>query len=344
MKDGDEVTMPYATGDTDADIFTSTGFLAMPGPFLSAQFIAQLQYELERMIRGDHDLLDGAKRGGGQPDKMCKVVKSKLQAPSSDQANSTVNSGSISTAFKNKGVQRPQAPLGFSGNHTNVKTLQIVNVWKCSSLFERLVLSPVLGEFVGKLTGWSSVRVVQDQTWLKPPSASGLGFHKDRGYFMFRRQDDLAEQLADPLHKQRVDAFDDQYLHGVRVVTLWIALDTMDEELGPLEYAKGSHQWGKTPGTNTNFFVEDGDGGAEGFRHLALQAARNEPTVANVEDVEFVSMAGVAAGGGSVHDGDTWHGSGPNKSKVRCRRGVGIHYVRGEYPKAIHTCIFLRSL
>ena len=42
-------------------------------------------------------------------------------------------------------------------------------------------------------------------------------FHRDSPYFMFEPSD---------------------------VVTVWVALDTMDEELGPLEYVRGSHKWG----------------------------------------------------------------------------------------------------
>jgi hypothetical protein len=96
------------------------------------------------------------------------------------------------------------------------------------------VLSPALGRFVHELTGWSSVRVIQDQAWLKPPAASGLGFHRDRGYFMFRKKEvppnalELAADVA-------VDVAEQGYKNGVRVVTLWLTLDDLDDELGPLE-------------------------------------------------------------------------------------------------------------
>ena len=33
------------------------------------------------------------------------------------------------------------------------------------------------------------------------------------------------------------------------------------------------------------------------------------------------------AGGASLHDGRTWHGSGPNDSAAAPRRGLGIHFV-----------------
>jgi len=38
-------------------------------------------------------------------------------------------------------------------------------------------------------------------------------------------------------------------------------------------------------------------------------------------------MAHMRAGGASLHDGRTWHGSGPNDSAAAPRRGLGIHFV-----------------
>ena len=45
------------------------------------------------------------------------------------------------------------------------------------------------------------------------------------------------------------------------------------------------------------------------------------------EEVEILSMSGLQAGGISIHDGRTWHGSGENRSRTRCRRGIGIHFI-----------------
>ena len=102
--------------------------------------------------------------------------------------------------------------LGFSnGSKDNVKGIQIINVHHSSSAFKKVVLSPVLGEVVCRLAGWDKfggARVVQDQVWAKPPYAKPLVFHRDSPYFMFDNDE---------------------------VVTVWLALDQMDEEIGPLE-------------------------------------------------------------------------------------------------------------
>jgi len=123
------------------------------------------------------------------------------------------------------------------------------------------------------------------------------------------------------------------------VVTVWLALDHMEEELGPLQYVKGSHKWGDgRVGTSQDFFQHDGG------LDLLYSAARREQITNNnhnlnqeesVDDekkqaetvLKFVSMAGLKAGGISIHDGRTWHGSGKNRSNCRPRRGLGIHYV-----------------
>jgi len=94
----------------------------------------------------------------------------------------------------------------------------------------------------------------------------------------------------------------------------------MEEEIGPLEYVKGSHLWGDGRcGSANQFFQPNG-----GFK-LVRSAAEKEGL--SWEDIDIVSMAGLAAGGISIHDGRTWHGSGKNTSGTRPRRGLGLHYV-----------------
>ena len=40
-----------------------------------------------------------------------------------------------------------------------------------------------------------------------------------------------------------------------------------------------------------------------------------------------VVQASVPPGGCGIHDGRTWHGSGPNRSDKQPRRGLGIHFI-----------------
>eukprot|EP00501_MAST-03F_sp_TOSAG23-6_P001856 GSMAST32.ASY1.ANO1.1934.1 assembled CDS len=183
--------------------------------------------------------------------------------------------------------------LGFSGNPIK-RTLQIINIWKSDSTFAKLVLSPTLGQIVATLGGWKyGARIAQDQVWAKPPGASSLVFHRDSPYFDFCPND---------------------------VITVWIALDDMTQKpsIGPLEYAVGSHLWGDGRSGSANQFFQDER------RRLLDSAALLEGI--DPDDVEIVTVK-VCKGGCSIHNGKTWHGSGPNTSSKFPRRGLGIHFI-----------------
>lgn len=183
--------------------------------------------------------------------------------------------------------------IGFSGNLQNVKVLQIINVHKANTMFRKLGTDPRLGSLVAQLAGWEQgARLAQDQVWAKPPGAPPLIFHRDSPYFMFEPDD---------------------------VVTVWFALDDMDEELGPLEYVRGSHKWGDGRyGSSSQFYQHNP-------KSLLLSAAEREGI--DPATLEIVSMSGITKGSLSIHHGKTWHGSGKNRSKSKPRRGLGMHFV-----------------
>lgn len=184
--------------------------------------------------------------------------------------------------------------------HGPATTGHMINVHRSDSLLRHLVTSPAIGELVARLTGWSSVRLAQDQSWVKPPGAGPLTFHRDSPYLDF-----------DP----------------PGVVTVWLSLDDLStsaraEQLGSLEYCVGSHLWdapGARTGVATQFYDAD-------YRALLVSAAsRHNFTLSNLR----ICRVCVPAGGVAVHDGRTWHGSGPNASNSEWRRGIGIHYIPG---------------
>lgn len=113
------------------------------------------------------------------------------------------------------------------------------------------------------------------------------------------------------------------------VVTVWLAMDDMDEEIGPLQYVKGSHLWGEgRVGVATQFFQSNG--GITLLKSAAAREAENTVDGDNhslLKNLEFVSLAGLRRGSMSIHNGRTWHGSGKNGSKSRPRRGLGLHFV-----------------
>lgn len=183
--------------------------------------------------------------------------------------------------------------MGENERQVGGKTVQIINTWKAHPAFREVILDEKLGKIVAELGGWRGCRVGNDQVWAKPPGSGALNYHRDSSYFDFSPSD---------------------------VITAWIALDDMDSpKIGSLEYAVGSHKWadddfdsGGVNGKPKKFFESD---------NLLRRAADN----AGVDEIDIVRVS-VKAGGCSIHDGRTFHGSGANETR-RPRRGLGIHFI-----------------
>lgn len=108
---------------------------------------------------------------------------------------------------------------------------------------------------------------------------------------------------------------------ATEVITVWIALDDMEPELGPLQYVAGSHRWGDARFGSANQFFN------KGWTSLLHDAADKEGVAPR--NIEMASV-GVRTGGAGIHNGRTWHGSGPNAALDRPRRGLGIHFIPAE--------------
>lgn len=274
--------------------FSHNGFIAIPN-ILSQDDVDALNDRLEMILRGEYDR-------DQKPDKAPKLIKSDYHTGQFSTTEKAVEeTKNAQNYFSNAKHERPRGaaagPLGFSGNFQNVKVLQVINVHKADTLFRKFATSSTLGKLVSGLANWKyGARLAQDQVWAKPPGAPPLTFHRDSPYFMF-----------DP----------------PSVVTVWVALDTMDHELGPLEYVKGSHKWSNgRVGSASQFFQPNGG--------LKLVRSAAEKMGIPFDQLDIVSMAGLEAGGISIHDGRTWHGSGRNSSRERPRRGLGLHFVPAE--------------
>ena len=102
------------------------------------------------------------------------------------------------------------------------------------------------------------------------------------------------------------------------VITVWLALDDMDDDVGPLQYVPGSHRWedGRV-GSAQQFFDKD--------RFALLHSAARREGLDPSAELGLVTV-GVRMGGCGIHNGRLWHGSDRNAS-VRPRRGLGIHFV-----------------
>jgi len=60
--------------------------------------------------------------------------------------------------------------------------MQVINIWKASREFAKVILSERLGRLVSTLAGWPhGSRLAQDQVWVKPP---GAGYVDTTALFM----------------------------------------------------------------------------------------------------------------------------------------------------------------
>lgn len=175
-------------------------------------------------------------------------------------------------------------------------TRQICNVWKSNRVLASVVLAEASGRATATLNDWPGARLAQDNLLMKPPAKDGkpggtLGMHQDSAYAGWSEPRLMS--------------------------TVWIALDDVTQQGGTMEFARGSHKWGTAPPIETFHNPEDYK---SDFRRAAKAAGVDTPDMVPVE---------VPAGGGSIHHGWLWHGSGPNKTP-NPRRSVVSHTISSD--------------
>jgi ectoine hydroxylase-related dioxygenase (phytanoyl-CoA dioxygenase family) len=164
-------------------------------------------------------------------------------------------------------------------------TRQICNGWKSDRTIARIVLKEEIGRLCATLAGWPGARMGQDNVLWKPPGAKALGFHQDDSYC--------------------------SWVVPSGFLTCWMALDDTSAAGGTIEYARGSHRWGRFPPLG-QFHAPDDYRGA--LRQAAASVGRR---------VELVPIE-VPAGGCVFHAGGTWHGSDANHGS-QPRRSLVSH-------------------
>ena len=102
----------------------------------------------------------------------------------------------------------------------NEPAWQIVNIWRASAAFERLLRNATMVEEVAQLTGATQLRIWHDQVQYKPERVGGTTeWHQD-GPAWGNIEPDIQ-------------------------VTGWVALDDVDEDNGCMWMVPGSHRWGE---------------------------------------------------------------------------------------------------
>ena len=151
------------------------------------------------------------------------------------------------------------------------------------------MLSPLLGELAGAITGAKRVQVWWVQGLVKPgtpdaDAAAKVGWHQDRAYW-------------------------GDWDEGSELFTAWLALSDVTEDAGPMVFVNGSHKWGLLEGGD--FFAQDQE---------ALRRAIHIPEGESWHETPDL----LPPGGVSFHHRLVIHGSHQNTS-AHPRRSLAIH-------------------
>ncbi|TKA03151.1 phytanoyl-CoA dioxygenase family protein [Actinacidiphila oryziradicis] len=159
--------------------------------------------------------------------------------------------------------------------------LQVTNLWRENEKVKELVFSRRLAGIAAKLLGVHAVRLYHDQALYKEPSGGITPWHADQYYW--------------PLSSDRC-------------LTIWLPLQETPLEMGPLAFARGSHNFSY----GRDLPISD-----ESEARLKQAVAEQ-----NFEDV----VEPFALGDASFHRGWTFHHAGPNRGTVP-RRVMTVIYM-----------------
>jgi ectoine hydroxylase-related dioxygenase (phytanoyl-CoA dioxygenase family) len=159
--------------------------------------------------------------------------------------------------------------------------LQVENIWRSSAIAQELVFSRRLARIAAELMGVDGVRLYADQALYKEPGGGITPWHADQYYW--------------PLGSDRA-------------ITAWIPLQDTPMELGPLEFADGSHRFSH----GRDLPISD-ESESELQAALGAQGFRTDASAYQIGDVSY-------------HLGWVFHHAGPNRSQTT-RRVMTVIYV-----------------
>jgi len=146
--------------------------------------------------------------------------------------------------------------------------LQIQNVWQADALAKRFVFAPRFARVAADLLGVDAVRMYHDQAIFKEPGADRTPFHQDQYYF--------------PLDSDQI-------------ITMWMPLAPVSDEMGSMTFATGSHRLGHLGE------FEASEASEAAFRAMIAERA-----------LELETYGAMEPGDATFHPGWTLHGAPPN--------------------------------
>lgn len=159
--------------------------------------------------------------------------------------------------------------------------VQMVNLWTHDERVKRFVFARRFARVAAELLGVDAVRLYHDQALFKEPGGGITPWHQDQFYWP---------------------------LETPHTLTLWMPLVPVDGDMGPMQFASGSHTLGP---------LGDHAIGDDSEAAFAEAVARH--------GLPIVCDGDMAPGDASFHTGWTLHRAGPNRSD-RLREAMTIIY------------------
>ncbi|MDH3705995.1 MAG: phytanoyl-CoA dioxygenase family protein [Acidimicrobiia bacterium] len=160
--------------------------------------------------------------------------------------------------------------------------LQMFNLWQHDDAAARFVLARRFGRVAAELMGVPGVRLYHDQALIKEAGGGHTPWHQDQGYWPLDTTD---------------------------TITMWMALDDIDPDIGSMTFASGSHRRG------------DVAGGA-----ISDQSHDAVADIVARHGLDTVTHGSLRAGDATFHAGWTLHSAGPNPTD-RHRPAMTVIYV-----------------
>jgi ectoine hydroxylase-related dioxygenase (phytanoyl-CoA dioxygenase family) len=160
--------------------------------------------------------------------------------------------------------------------------LQTMNLWTRDDEVKKFVFAKRFAQIAADLLGVEKVRIYHDQALFKEPAGGPTPWHQDQYYWA---------------------------LDTAKTITMWMPLVDIDEKMGMLTFASGSHKKGAVGS------VEISDESEETYNKYI---AENNFTIAKADWMK--------AGDATFHTGWTIHSAGANHSPDKTREVMTIIY------------------
>jgi ectoine hydroxylase-related dioxygenase (phytanoyl-CoA dioxygenase family) len=160
--------------------------------------------------------------------------------------------------------------------------LQVTNLWTKDDAVKRFVFEKRFGQIAADLLGVERVRLYHDQALFKEPGGGHTPWHQDKYYW--------------PLDTDKM-------------ITMWMPLVDVDDELGLMRFASGSHKHGLIDN------IEISDESEEVYDRYILESG-----------FAIDGPESMKAGDATYHLGCTIHSAGPNRSVNKMREVMTIIY------------------